>query len=58
LFLKERYGGIDIKRFNISYIDKPHEIFTEVHLKRIEIARYDKQRTMKRQYVWVQITKK
>lgn len=23
LFLKERYGGIDVKRFNISFIDKP-----------------------------------
>jgi hypothetical protein len=39
-FLKDRYGGIDVKRYNISFIDKPHDIFAEVHLKRIEIAKF------------------
>ena len=46
LYFKEKYGGIEAKRFNISYIDKPHEIFTEVHLKRILIARYDTNKTI------------
>ena len=27
-------------------------------MKRLEISRFDKQRTLKRQHVWVQITKK
>lgn len=39
MFLKERYGGIEIKRFNISFVDKPNEIMTEVFLKKIEIAK-------------------
>lgn len=43
-FLKDRYGGIEVKRFNISFIDKPYEIFTEVHLKRIQIACVDSKR--------------
>ena len=58
LFLKEKYGGIEIKRFNISFIDKPYEIVTEVHLKRIEIAKIDKAKSLNKFHVWVQITKK
>ena len=23
-YLKERYGGVEVKRFNISFVDKPH----------------------------------
>jgi hypothetical protein len=34
-FLKNRYGGIEVKRFNVSFVDKPYEIVTEVHLKKI-----------------------
>lgn len=55
-FLKQRYGGIEVKRFNISFVDKPYEIMTEVYLKRIEIAKADKQRPPN--FCSVQITKK
>ena len=35
--LKNSYGGIDLKRFNISVMDKPTEIITEVFLKQLTI---------------------
>lgn len=58
-YLKNKYGGIEVKRYNISFVDKPYEIVTEVHLKRIEIARKMKERNgQKLDFIVVQITKK
>ena len=39
-FLKDRYNGIDLKRYNISFVDKPYEIMTEVFLKTLQIGRF------------------
>jgi hypothetical protein len=49
----KRYDGAELKRFNISFIDKPYEIMTEVYLKKIEIAR-----TQRDKFFFLQITKK
>lgn len=49
----ERYGGVEVKRFNISFIDRPYEIITEVFLKRIEIANEDS-----KTFSFLQITRK
>lgn len=42
-----------MKRFNISFVDRPYEIVTEVFLKRIEIAHEDT-----RNFNTLQITRK
>ena len=57
-FLKDKYGGIEVKRYNISFIDKPYEIITEVNLKRIEIAKLEKDKPEQLNFLFVQITKK
>ena len=51
--LKGNYGGIDLKRFNISVMDKPTEIITEIYLKKVSVRNYHD----KTVYV-LQITKK
>jgi hypothetical protein len=52
-FLRSRYEGVEVKRFNISFVDKPYEIVTEVFLKRIDIAREDS-----KSFATLQITRK
>jgi hypothetical protein len=57
--LKQKYGGFELKRFNISFIDKPYEIMTETYLKKIEIAKVEKDKPNQAPcFVYVQITKK
>lgn len=57
-FLKDRYGGFDFKRYNISFIEKPQEIITEIYLKKIEIAKYLREKTTAPLFVTVQTTRK
>lgn len=52
-FLKNRYDGVEVKRFNISFVDRPYEVVTEVFLKRIEVAHEDT-----RNFTVLQITRK
>lgn len=53
-FLKKRYGGIPISRLNISLYEKPTEIVTEVHLKKLLIGRAN----APQEKYWAQICRK
>lgn len=55
-YLLSRYGGNEIKRFNISMLERLEQTLTEVWLKRIEVYRVEHGNLSRRYYV--QITRK